>query len=528
MSEAAPLANSVQSAPITAEPKNIMANLVSLCKRRGFVFQASEIYGGLNGFWDYGPLGTALKNNIRDAWWRDMVECPPIGPDGHPLQIFGLDSSIIQNPKTWVASGHATGFSDQMVDCRASKLRYRADHVLCQEIFAEKAGQRKSLGILAVQSGDDAADILSKRAQKLVRKQGGGDLVPFTMNNARPYTALSPAERALVIGPDADEAGTLTEPRAFNMMFETYVGALQDEDSKAWLRPETAQGIFLNYKNILDTMRAKVPFGVAQVGKAFRNEITPRNFIFRSREFEQMEMEFFCEPEKSREWYEFWVQARLDWWVKLGVAREKLYRNEIAKADLAHYSQACSDIEYLYPFTAPNFGELEGVAHRGNFDLSQHTEHSRVKLDYFEQEGNLRFVPHVIEPASGLTRAVLVMLCEAYHYDASRASPEILRLPARIAPIKLGIFPLVNKDGMPEMAEKLYLDLRQRYTCQYDAKQTIGKRYARMDEAGTPFCLTIDGDSLSNNDVTVRERDSGTQQRVNVSQLQNFLTEKMS
>lgn len=511
-----------------AQPEtSLMSRLVSLCKRRGFVYPASEIYGGLNGFWDFGPLGVQLKNNLRDAWWHDMVECPPMGPDGKPLSIVGLDSTIIQNPKAWVASGHVGGFADLMVDCRETKLRYRADHVLVTEVFFEKAGQQKSLGFLSVQSGDDAGDIVAKKAKKLVQKAGGGDLKPIDMNNAKPLTDLSVEQRALVIGPDAENPGTLTEPRAFNLMFHSYVGVFQDEDSKVYLRPETAQGIFLQYKNVLDTSRVKPPFGIAQVGKSFRNEVTPRNFIFRTREFEQMEMEFFCAPEDGLMWYEFWVQERLRWWEAQGVSKHNLFRNIIAESELSHYSKGTSDIEYRYPFTAPGFGELEGVAYRTDYDLKQHQEHSKTNLEYIDQENNRRYMPHVVEPASGLTRGVLVLLCEGYQYDESRASPEWLKLKPSLAPIKVGIFPLMNKDGMPEIAEKLYMDLRHTYTCQYDAKQSIGKRYARMDEAGTPFCITVDADTLTNQTVTIRNRDTAQQDKVALDRVRAYLAEKL-
>lgn len=529
MSEAAAVKSEpTNNAPATATQR--MANLVSLAKRRGFVFPASEIYGGLNGFWDFGPLGIALKNNIRDTWWRDMVECPPIGPDGKPLSIVGLDSAIIQNPKTWVASGHVAGFADLMTDCRETKSRYRADHIICIEVNYQKAGQTKSFaGWLSTLDGDEAEANLLKKAKKMVQKAGGGDIVPFDISKAIPYTNLSESQRANVIGPDAENPGTLTEPRKFNLMFETYTGVFQNEDSKAYLRPETAQGIFLNYKNVLDSSRVKVPFGIAQIGKAFRNEVTPRNFIFRTREFEQMEMEFFCPPEDAKMWYEFWVTTRLKWWNdRIGLSNAKLQRREHDSDELAHYSTACADVEYKYPFSEPKFGELEGIAHRGNFDLTQHSQHSKTNLEYFDQENNKKYLPHVIEPASGLTRGVLVVLCDAYEYDASRASPEWLRIKPSLAPIKAGVFPLVNKDGMPEMAEKIYMDLRQNFTCQFDAKQSIGKRYARMDEAGTPFCLTVDGDGMKDNTVTVRNRDTAQQERVSIDKLKAYLAEKLA
>jgi len=512
-----------------AQPEtSLMNRLVALCKRRGFVYPTSEIYGGLNGFWDFGPLGVQLKNNLRDAWWHDMVECPPLGMDGKPLSIVGLDSTIIQHPQTWVASGHVGGFADLMVDCRETKLRYRADHIICLEIKFQKAGEIKILPfLLSALDGDEADAVLTKKAKKCIQKLGGGELLPLDMKCALPLTELDISVRARVVGPDAETPGTLTDPRPFNLMFHSYVGVFQDENSKVYLRPETAQGIFLQYKNILDTTRVKPPFGVAQVGKSFRNEVTPRNFIFRTREFEQMEMEFFCPPEDGFKWYEFWVEERMRWWESQGVNKTNLYRHVIAPQDLSHYSKGTSDIEYKYPFTAPGFGELEGVAYRTDYDLKQHQEFSKTNLEYIDQEQNRRYVPHVVEPASGLTRGVLVLLCEAYQYDESRASSEWLKLKPSLAPIKAGIFPLINKDGLPEVAEKLYLDIRKTYTCQFDAKQSIGKRYARMDEAGTPFCITIDSSTLVDQNVTIRNRDTAQQEKVALGQVSSYLAEKL-
>ncbi len=512
-----------------APETSVMSRLVSLCKRRGFVFPASEIYGGLNGFWDFGPLGVQLKNNLRDAWWRAMVECPPIGPDGKPVSIVGLDSSIIQHPQTWVASGHVGGFADLMVDCRETKMRYRADHVLCVNVQYEKAGQTKELGgWISTLEGDEAEVAITKKAKKLIQKSGCGEMVPFDMSKAVNLTTMTEAQRAHVIGPDAENPGTLTEPRAFNLMFQSYVGVFQSDDSKVYLRPETAQGIFLNYKNVLDSSRVKPPFGVAQVGKSFRNEVTPRNFIFRTREFEQMEMEFFCAPEDGMMWYEFWVAERLRWWEEQGMSKDNLFRHIIAPEDLSHYSKGTSDIEYRYPFTAPGFGELEGVAYRTDYDLTQHQTFSKTNLEYIDQEANRRYIPHVVEPAAGLTRGLLALLCESYRYDESRASPEWLKLKPSLAPIKVGVFPLVNKDGMPEVAEKLYADLRRTYISQYDAKQSIGKRYARMDEAGTPFCVTVDGDTLKDQTVTIRDRDTAQQERVALDKVKAYIGEKLA
>ncbi len=468
-----------------------MDELTALCKRRGFIFPASEIYGGINGFWDYGPLGIELKNNLRDDWWRNMVLCPPLGPDGEPLSIVGLDSALIQNPKTWVASGHVAGFNDPMVDCRACKARFRADQI------GEYACPRKP----------------SKK----------------------------PGEHC-----DCD----LTEPRQFNLMFETHVGATKSEDSKAYLRPETAQGIFLNYKNILDTMRVKVPFGIAQIGKAFRNEVTPRNYIFRSREFEQMEMEWFCPPEEARQWYEFWKAERIRWWRSLGIAEDNLRFREHGADELAHYSTACVDVEYRYPFNWPHYGELEGIAHRGNFDLTQHQDHAKVKMEYVDAETNARYIPHVIEPASGLTRGVLVLLCEAFKQEwvpkdeaaggvlpalPGQQPPEgyelrsVMRFLPRLAPMKVAVFPLLkNKPELVGKAREIYRQLRSRWMAFYDQTGAIGRRYRRQDEIGTPFCITVDFDTLENGTVTVRERDSMKQERVAIAELERYLAEKLA
>jgi glycyl-tRNA synthetase len=534
---------------------SLMTRLVALCKRRSFVFPASEIYGGLNGFWDFGPLGVQLKNNLRDAWWHDMVECPPLGPDGKPLSIVGLDSAIIQHPQTWISSGHVGGFADPMQTCRQCKKLFRADHIEDMlrdaewvQSFAEamKLGAADSLqlGVFLKNEipfdGPQALHWAQRKGKKLapglalvrnpsvtmswldeVMQENPTKKIPFT--EILSYIATEQKAKTGLQTPCPNCGGDLTEPRQFNLMFESRVGAVEDDSGKVYLRPETAQGIFLEYKNILDTSRVKPPFGVAQVGKAFRNEVTPRNFIFRTREFEQMEMEFFCPPEDGMMWYEFWVNERLRWWQAQGVKKENLFRNVIADGERAFYSAATSDIEYLYPFTAPNFGELEGIAYRTDYDLKQHQEFSKTKMEYVDQENNTRYIPHVVEPAAGLTRGMLVLLCEAYNYDETRASPEWLKLKPSLAPIKLGIFPLVNKDGMPEIAEKLYLDLRRTYICQYDAKQSIGKRYARMDEAGTPFCITVDGETLKDQAVTIRNRDTAQQERVALDKVKEYL-----
>jgi glycyl-tRNA synthetase len=514
-----PSQTAVQNNP-TPDEKINMNDLVSLCKRRGFIFAASEIYGGINGFWDFGPLGIQLKNNLRDRWWRDMVIAPPMGPDGKPLQILGLDSAIIQNPKTWAASGHIDTFNDPMVDCKKTKLRYRQDHLVA--VVDERNAQIFAFYNEALED---------KNTLKKLKKQAGTDeLAKLTV---MPFTEILAGDYSRVIGPDTDEKGTLTEPRKFNLMFKTYVGATASEDDMAYLRPETAQGIFLNYKNVLDSSRVRVPFGIAQIGKAFRNEVTPRNFIFRSREFEQMEMEWFCPPDEAKQWAEFWIAQRHTWWQSVGVAKTNLQLRTHDRDELSHYAKAgvgTTDIEYKFPFTDPNFGELEGIAHRCDFDLTQHEKFSGTKMEYFDDsvQPPRRFIPHVIEPAAGLTRGVLTLLAEAYTVDASRPSGIYMKFKPSMAPVKAAILPLVNKDGLPEIAEKLYLSCRTKFVTEYDVKGNIGKRYARHDEIGTPFCITVDTDTLSDHAVTVRHRDTMKQERVGLDKIEMFVLQAIT
>jgi glycyl-tRNA synthetase len=473
-------------------PASDMDKLVALCRRRGFIFQSSEIYGGINGFWDYGPMGVELKKNIKEAWWQDMVRNPPPGPGGREVELVGVDCSIIMNPQVWVASGHVGGFSDPLVDCRTEgcKSRFRADQL--------KSSQ----------------------------------------------CPLKPSKC-----PGEFEKCQLTEPRAFNLMFQTYIGALQDASSVAYLRPETAQGIFANFKNVLDSSRVRIPFGIAQIGKAFRNEINPRNFTFRSREFEQMEIEFFCHPNESMMWYEWWRDVRKQWYTRLGIRSDRLLPREQGREELAHYSIGTTDIEYLFPFsTDPQ--ELEGVAHRGAFDLSAHMKQSGKDLTYFDEEAwsadaaqrttnsfkdwvktnpakelleKYQFVPHVIEPSAGADRFTLAVLCEAY--DEDKAPDEkgtmqerlVMRLHPRLAPIKAAIFPLVRKEGMPERAMALYRELKKHFNVYYDDGGAVGRRYRRQDEIGTPFGLTIDGETLQNDSITIRDRDSLQQRRIPIA-----------
>ena len=523
-----------------AEEKS-MEKLVSLCRRRGFIFQSSEIYGGINGFWDYGPMGVELKRNIKEAWWQDMVRNPPDGPDGQEISMVGLDCSIIMNPKVWEASGHVGGFSDPMVDCKESKKRYRADQL---EVLAGHEEILPQLYFAYTKGDEEQLKVALKRAEKAA-KASGKKLVGTRVGSAFLEVAKEAARLATVVGPDVDVPGTLTEPRAFNLMFQTYVGAIQDASNIAYLRPETAQGIFVNFKNVLDSTRVKVPFGIAQIGKAFRNEINPRNYTFRSREFEQMEIEFFCPPSESMKWYQFWREVRLKWYSSLGVRSEKLVPREQGQEELAHYSKATTDIEYIFPF-ASEPQELEGVAHRGSFDLNAHMKHSGKDLTYFDEVAwerdkpnrttnsfkewikdktaaeieKYQYLPHVIEPSAGADRFTLAVLCEAYHEDKQPDEKGVLqerlvmKFHPRLAPIKAAIFPLVNKEGMPEKAEALYRQLKKHYNVFFDDGGAIGRRYRRQDEVGTPFCITIDGQTMQDDTVTIRERDSLLQRRV--------------
>jgi len=448
-----------------ATQTDTMEKIVALCRRRGFIFGSSEIYGGIGGFWDYGPLGTELKRNIKDVWWNDMVRNPPPGPNGTPFQMVGVDCSIIMNPKVWEASGHVGGFNDPMVDCKACKGRFRADQL---------------------------------------------DETPC------------PLKPSQMVG--QHDKCQLTEPRAFNLMFQTHIGALQDATSLAYLRPETAQGIFANFKNVVDSSRVKVPFGIAQIGKSFRNEINPRNYTFRSREFEQYEIEFFCHESEAAMWYEYWRDLRYKWYVDLGLKSERLRLRDHEGDELAHYAKACADVEYDFPF---GLSELEGIANRTDFDLKAHIKHSGKDLSYFDDQRKERFVPYVIEPSGGVDRSVLAFITEAYTVDEKRASPEFMNFHPRLAPIKAAVFPLVAKDGLPDIAEPIYREIKRHFACQYEAKQSIGKRYARMDEAGTPFCFTIDGQTKEDGTVTVRDRNDASQIRIDKSKCLEYLREKL-
>jgi glycyl-tRNA synthetase len=425
-----------------------MEKLVSLAKRRGFVFQSSEIYGGLGSVWDYGPLGVELKKNLVERWWRTMVH--------QREDIEGVESAILMHPRVWEASGHVSNFTDPLVDCKQCKNRFRAD-AQC---------------------------------------------------------------------PVCGTKGTLTVPRKFNLMFKTFMGPVEDSASQIYLRPETAQGTYVNFLNVMQASRQKIPFGIAQVGKAFRNEITPGNFIFRTREFEQMEMQFFVKPGDDDEWFEYWHAERMQWHKDLGINPDKLRYHAHGPDELAHYAKRAEDVEYEFPF---GWQELEGVHNRTDFDLSRHQEFSGKKLQYVDGVSKDRFTPYVVETALGVGRLFLVVLADAYtEEEVGGEQRVVLRLHPSIAPVKAGIFPLVKKDGMPEMARNIHDELRKRFPVFYDAGGSIGRRYRRQDEAGTPFGVTVDGQSTADNTVTVRDRDTLAQDRVSADQLVTYLAERIS
>lgn len=429
-----------------------MEKLVSLCKRRGFIFQNSEIYGGINGFWDYGPVGAELKRRIRDSWWKNMVQ--------DRENVVGIDTTIIAHPQTWLASGHVASFSDPMVDCKKCKKRYRADDVP-----------------------------ESKKHPKGKCPECGGDL---------------------------------TEARQFNLMFQTHVGATADSASIAYLRPETCQSIFTQFKNVCSTSRQKIPFGIAQIGKAFRNEITPRNFIFRSREFEQMEMEFFCHESESKKWFEYWVAERFNWFLSLGIKKPALKLRPHTHEELAHYAKSCTDVEFEMPF---GWSEMEGIANRGNYDLSQHIKVSGKDLSWFDEATKERYVPSVIESSVGVERTMLAILLDAYREEEVKGETRIvMSFDPSLAPYQVAIFPLSGK--LSEPAHKLELELRKHFASDFDDVGSIGKRYRRHDEIGTPFCITYDFQSAEDHAVTVRDRDSMKQDRVACDKVVEYLKER--
>ena len=500
-----------------------MESIIGLCKRRGFIFASSEIYGGYNGFFDYGPLGVELRNNIKNIWWRDMVQ--------RRDDIVGLDSSIIMHPDIWKASGHVDGFSDPMVDCKESKLRYRADQLFVYPVILDGT----SAGFIAVVEGTDLTARI-KQAKKLRDSLGNkqAKLNESKLDSeAVEITELDESERTKTLGPDANHLGTLTEPREFKLMFETKVGPLADQSAVAYLRPETAQGIFANYKNIVDTGRVKIPFGIAQIGKAFRNEITPRNFIFRSREFEQMEIEYFISPDADwKSLHREWLDTCINWLESIGIPKEQISEDVHAEDKLAFYSQATTDLMFEFPHGKQ---ELWGIACRSDYDLGQHQKHSGKSMEIFDEAQKKKYIPHVIEPSLGVDRTLLAVLTTAYDEDEipnDKGDVEkrtVLRFSPKIAPYKAAIFPLVkNKPELVEIAEKLYRKLQKRWNVFYDASGAIGRRYRRQDEIGTPYGITVDFDTLEKDGtVTLRDRDTTQQSRMSEEALIQFLEEQI-
>ncbi|MBD8058461.1 glycine--tRNA ligase [Cellulomonas sp. JH27-2] len=450
-------------------------SVVSLAKRRGFVFPSGEIYGGTRSAWDYGPLGVELKENIKRQWWRAMVTSRE--------DIVGLDSSVILPRQVWVASGHVGVFTDPLTECLSCHKRFREDHML--EEFEEKKGRAPENGL---------ADIAC---------------------------------------PNCGTRGQWTEPRDFNMMLKTYLGPVEDESGLHYLRPETAQGIFVNFANVLTAARRKPPFGIGQIGKSFRNEITPGNFIFRTREFEQMEMEFFVEPGTDETWHQYWIDTRTDWYTDLGIARDNLRHYEHPSEKLSHYSKRTVDIEYRFGFQGSEWGELEGIANRTDFDLKTHTEHSGQDLSYFDQAKNERYVPYVIEPAAGLTRSLMAFLVESYTEDEAPNTKGgvdtrvVLKLDPRLAPVKAAVLPLSRNEALSPKARDLAAELRKSWNIEFDDAGAIGRRYRRQDEIGTPFCITVDFDTLDDQAVTIRHRDDMSQQRVALDQVTGYLAQRL-
>ncbi len=437
---------------------DLMDKMVSLCKRRGFIFPSSEIYGGLGSCYDYGPLGVELKRNIKDFWWTSMTQKRD--------DVEGIDAAILMHPRVWVASGHVAGFTDPLVDCRTCKTRFRAD-----QLNECKCPQKPS---------------------------------------------KSPIENKC----------DLTEPRMFNLMFKTFMGPVEEDSAVVYMRPETAQGIYVNFHNVLQPSRQKVPFGIAQIGKAFRNEITPGNFIFRTREFEQMEMQFFIHPSEDDKWFEYWKEQRWQYYLDLGIRKEKLRIHEHGPNELAHYAKKAIDIEYEYPF---GWKELEGVHNRTNFDLTRHAEHTGKDLRYFDDQRQEKYIPYIIETSAGCDRSLLTVLVDAYREEEVKGEKRVvLSISPKIAPVKCAVFPLVNKDGMPEAALNIYHDLKRYFKCFYDDAGAVGRRYRRQDEAGTPYCITVDGQTKEDETVTLRDRDNMTQDRVKIADVRRAIAEKIA
>ncbi|MFI6734676.1 glycine--tRNA ligase [Nonomuraea sp. NPDC050451] len=459
-----------------ARRTDVMDTIVSLAKRRGLVYPSSEIYGGLRASWDYGPLGVELKSNVKRQWWLSMVQSRD--------DVVGLDSSVVLAPEVWRASGHVETFTDPLTECLSCHKRFRADHLI--EAYEEKNG-----------------------------KEPEGGLAGITC-------------------PNCGNKGTFTEPRQFSGLLKTYLGPVEDESGLAYLRPETAQGIFINYLNVQQSARKKIPFGIGQIGKSFRNEITPGNFIFRTREFEQMEMEFFVKPGTDEEWHQYWIDERYRWYSDLGINKDNLRLYEHPKEKLSHYSKRTVDIEYRFNFTGSEWGELEGVANRTDFDLTAHSKASGTDLSFFEQDTGERYVPYVIEPAAGVDRATLTFLLDAYSEDEAPNAKgvmekrTVMRLDHRLAPVKAAVLPLSRNADLSPKARDLAAQLRRRWNVEFDDAGAIGRRYRRQDEIGTPFCITVDFDTLEDQAVTIRERDSMAQERISIEGVESYLRQHLN
>ncbi|KAL7505565.1 hypothetical protein ACHAXN_003018 [Cyclotella atomus] len=516
---AAPTSNEKKEGPIKNEQAyaNLkMEEIVSLCKRRGIIFPSSEIYNGFAGFFDYGPLGAELKRNVKDAFWKNFVH--------NREDVVGIDSSIIHNPITWQSSGHLDGFSDPMVDCRETKLRYRADQLFCSPVVLEECGSTVGFVCVLEANDEDMVKEATSQAKKLLKEKEmkGSAIKAFQF---RDLTQVTEEEMAQIPSPGSNKP-TLTMPRDFNLMFQTNVGAMQDASSVAYLRPETAQGIFINYKNVVGSSRVKIPFGIAQIGKAFRNEITPRNFIFRSREFEQMEIEYFIPPgdEEWKPYHEKWIADSRAFLEQVGL-KDELMGYDVHEGDgLAHYARACTDITFKFPFGVQ---ELMGIAARGDFDLKSHSEGSGKVLDYFDEETKEKFIPHVIEPSLGVDRLILALICSAYAEDEINGEKRsYLSFHPSIAPVKVAVLPLVkNKEPLVEAARDLFDKLSKRWNVQWDQTGAIGRRYRRADEVGVPFCVTVDFETIEvNAGVTIRDRDSTDQVRIPIDEVIPYLS----
>lgn len=487
--------------------QQLLEKIVSLAKRRGFVFQSSEIYGGLNGCWDYGPLGVEMLRNLKEAWWRAMTSRG---------DIEGLDASILMHPRVWEASGHVQNFSDPMVDCRECKSRYRVDH-----LFTEMSEKRLRAISKASQLERALDRTLIMESRDLSKEELAEALTRMVEQSQTLFDSLVDAE--LIPCPNCGRVKTLTPPRNFNLMFETYIGPVKDAANAVFLRPETAQGIFVNFMNVWQSARQKIPFGICQIGKSFRNEINTKNFLFRTREFEQMEMQFFCKRGADETLFESWRETRWNWWRMLGMPENKLRFHPHEK--LAHYAKAAGDIEFEFPF---GFGEIEGIHNRTDFDLSRHQEFSGKSMQILDDETKEKYTPYVIETAAGASRGFMAFLCNGYEEETVNGEQRVvLRLHPFLAPIKVAVLPLVNKDGMPELAQTLDRELRKSMRSFYDDSGAVGRRYRRMDEAGTPFAVTIDSETLDNYTVTIRERDSMEQVRVGMTQVKSYITERI-